>query len=92
MRVDLNIGNVCATSRGCPSGSSSSGTLSENADAMPGNAFSAPGPYCMAKTAGGLPFAVRAKPAAMSTPTRSCRQMMGRSPAATAASMIGVVG
>src|ERR1700724_1301105 len=59
---------------------------------MPGNAFSAPGPYCMANTAGGRPLAVRAKPLAMSTPTRSWRQMIGRRPAATAASMMGVVG
>jgi len=46
----------------------------------------------MAKTAGGRPLATRAKPLAMSTPTRSWRQMMGRKPAATAASINGVVG
>src|SRR5579862_8672774 len=59
---------------------------------MPANAFSAPGPYCIAKTPGGLPFCTREQPSAMWTPTRSCRQITGRMPAATAASMIGVVG
>ena len=28
--------------------------------AMPGNAFSDPGPYCMANTPGGLPLVTRA--------------------------------
>ncbi len=60
--------------------------------ATPANAFSAPGPYCIAKTPGGRPFATRAKPSAMWTPTRSCRQITGRMPTAAAASMIGVVG
>src|SRR5580704_1375224 len=59
---------------------------------MPAKAFSAPGPYCIAKTPGGLPFCTREQPSAMWTPTRSWRQMIGRMPAATAASMIGVVG
>ncbi len=59
---------------------------------MPAKAFSAPGPYCMAKTPAGLPLVTRAQPSAMWTPTRSWRQMTGRSPPATAASMIGVVG
>ena len=59
---------------------------------MPGNAFSDPGPYCIANTPGGRPLVTRAKPSAMSTPTRSCRQMIGRMPAATAFSMIEVVG
>src|SRR5260370_26974636 len=59
---------------------------------MPAKAFSAPGPYCMAKTPAGFPFMTRAQPSAMWTPTRSWRQMTGRSPPATAASMIGVVG
>src|SRR5947209_20043039 len=40
----------------------------------------------------GFPFVTRAKPSAMSTPTRSCRQMIGRMPAATAFSIRGVVG
>lgn len=59
---------------------------------MPAKAFSAPGPYCIAKTPAGRPFMTRAQPSAMWTPTRSWRQMTGRSPPATAASMIGVVG
>src|SRR5579884_1981056 len=59
---------------------------------MPAKAFSAPGPYCMAKTPGGRPFKTRAQPSAMCTPTRSWRQITGRMPAAAAASMIGVVG
>ena len=50
------------------------------------------GPYCIAKTPGGLPFCTREQPSAMWTPTRSWRQITGRMPAATAASMIGVVG
>ncbi len=59
---------------------------------MPANAFSAPGPYCIAKTPAGLPFMTREQPSAMCTPTRSWRQITGRSPPATAASIIGVVG
>src|SRR6266851_3383175 len=59
---------------------------------MPAKAFSAPGPYCIAKTPGGLPLVTRAQPSAMWTPTRSWRQITGRTPAAAAASMIGVVG
>ena len=59
---------------------------------MPAKAFSAPGPYCIAKTPGGLPLVTRAQPSAMWTPTRSWRQITGRMPPATAASMIGVVG
>src|SRR5258708_11017824 len=59
---------------------------------MPAKAFSAPGPYCIAKTPGGLPFCTREQPSAMCTPTRSWRQVCGRLPGATAASMIGVVG
>src|ERR1700730_11305528 len=59
---------------------------------MPAKAFSAPGPYCIAKTPGGLPLVTRAQPSAMCTPTRSWRQITGRMPPATAASMIGVVG
>ena len=59
---------------------------------MPAKAFSAPGPYCIAKTPAGLPFVTRAQPSAMCTPTRSWRQITGRMPPATAASMIGVVG
>ena len=50
------------------------------------------GPYCIAKTPAGLPLATRAAPSAMWTPTRSWRQITGRMPPATAASMIGVVG
>ena len=34
-------------------------------EAIPANAFSAPGPYCIAKTPGGLPFVTRAQPSAM---------------------------
>ncbi len=60
--------------------------------ATPAKAFSAPGPYCIAKTPGGRPFDTRAKPSAMCTPTRSWRQITGRMPIAAAASMIGVVG
>src|SRR6185436_2524533 len=59
---------------------------------MPAKAFSAPGPYCIAKTPGGLLLVTRATPSAMWTPTRSWRQITGRMPPATAASMIGVVG
>src|SRR5258708_62490 len=59
---------------------------------MPAKAFSAPGPYCIAKTPAGFPFVTRAQPSAMWTPTRSWRQITGRRPPATAASMIGVVG
>src|SRR5687768_12719329 len=59
---------------------------------MPAKAFSAPGPYCIANTPGGLPFTTRVQPSAMCTPTRSCRQMTGRMPRAAADSMIGVVG
>jgi len=39
--------------------------------ATPANAFSAPGPYCIAKTPGGRPFETRANPSAIWTPTRS---------------------
>src|SRR5688572_32487922 len=46
----------------------------------------------MAKTPAGLPFITLVQPSAMCTPTRSCRQMMGRMPRAAADSMIGVVG
>src|SRR3954462_3863479 len=59
---------------------------------MPAKAFSAPGPYCIAKTPAGLPLVTRAAPSAICTPTRSWRQITGRMPPATAASMIGVVG
>src|SRR4029077_14007611 len=68
------------------------GTESENAVATPGNAFSAPGPYCIAKTPRRRPLVVRLKPSAMPTPTRSWRQSTGLIPAAAAASIIGVVG
>src|SRR6266852_6030460 len=57
---------------------------------MPAKAFSAPGPYCMAKTPAGFPFITRAQPSALWTPTRSLRQMTRRSPPATAASQNGV--
>jgi hypothetical protein len=60
--------------------------------ATPAKAFSAPGPYCIAKTPAGFPFDTRAKPSAMWTPTRSWRQITGLMPTAAAASMIGVVG
>ena len=65
---------------------------SEKAVATPAKAFSAPGPYCIAKTPGGRPFDTRAKPSAICTPTRSWRHITGRMPTAAAASMIGVVG
>src|SRR5262245_21491229 len=68
------------------------GTESEYAVATPGNAFSAPGPYCIANTPSRRPFVVRLKPSAMPTPTRSWRQSTGRIPAAAAASITGVVG
>ena len=92
MRDDLNIGKSCAVSRGWPSGRNTTGVESEKAVATPAKAFSAPGPYCIAKTPGGRPLATRAKPSAMWTPTRSWRQITGRMPTAAAASMIGVVG
>ena len=92
MRLDLNIGNSCAVSRGWPSGRNTTGLESEKAVATPANAFSAPGPYCIANTPGGRPFETRAKPSAIWTPTRSWRQMTGLIPTAAAASMIGVVG
>ena len=92
MRLDLNIGNSCAVSRGWPSGRKTTGLESEKAVATPAKAFSAPGPYCIAKTPGGRPFETRENPSAIWTPTRSWRQMTGLIPAAAAASMIGVVG
>ncbi len=92
MRDDLNIGNNCAVSRGWPSGRNTTGVELEKAVATPAKAFSAPGPYCIAKTPGGRPFDTRANPSAMWTPTRSWRQMTGLMPTAAAASMIGVVG
>ena len=60
--------------------------------ATPGNAFSAPGPYCMQNAASFRPLLARAKPSAMPTPTRSCRHSTGRMSARAAASMSGVVG
>ena len=60
VRAELNSGKTWARSRGCPSGRNSTGVESENAVATPGKAFSAPGPYCIAKTAGGRPFLTRA--------------------------------
>ena len=60
--------------------------------ATPAYAFSAPGPYCIANTAGFSPFVTRPYPSAIPTPTRSWRQIMGRIPAAAAASITGVVG
>ena len=92
MRLDLNIGNSCAVSRGWPSGRNTTGLESGKAVATPAKAFSAPGPYCIAKTPGGRPFDTRANPSAIWTPTRSCRQITGLMPTAAAASMIGVVG
>src|SRR5262249_62165455 len=73
-------------------GRKTTGLESEKAVATPANAFSAPGPYCIAKTPGGRPFDTREKPSAMCTPTRSWRQMTGLMPTAAAASIIGVVG
>src|SRR4051794_38373067 len=68
------------------------GVESEYAVATPGNAFSAPGPYCIANTPGRRPFVMREKASAMPTPTRSWRHSTGRMPMAAAASMTGVVG
>ena len=60
--------------------------------AIPGKAFSAPGPYCMAKTPSRLPFETLLKPSAMWTPTRSWRQSSGRIPTAATDSIRAVVG
>jgi hypothetical protein len=60
VRAELNSGKTWARSRGCPRGRSSSGVESEYAVATPGKAFSAPGPYCMQKTASVRPFFTRA--------------------------------
>ena len=68
------------------------GTESENDVATPEYAFSAPGPYCMAKTPGGRPLVTLLYPSAIPTPTRSCRHITGRIPAAAQASITGVVG
>ena len=76
----------------CPSGISSIGVESEYAVATPAKAFSAPGPYCIANTAGRRPFVTRANPSAIPTPTRSCRHITGRIPTEAAASMTDVVG
>ena len=46
----------------------------------------------MAKTPGLAPFVTREYPSAICTPTRSCRQIIGRIPAWAAASIIDVVG
>ena len=90
--AELKSGKTCARSRWWPSGNTSIGTESEYAVATPENAFSAPGPYCMANTPRRRPLVVRLNPSAIPTPTRSWRQSTGRIPAAAAASMIGVVG
>src|SRR3989442_10074769 len=68
------------------------GVESEYAVATPGKAFSAPGPYCMQKTASVFPFFTRAQPSAMPTPTRSWRHSTGRMSALAAASISDVVG
>ena len=60
VRAELNRGKTWARSRWWPSGRSSIGVESEYAVATPGKAFSAPGPYCMQKTASVLPFFTRA--------------------------------
>ncbi len=68
-----------------PPGSNSTGTLSEDAVAMPAYAFSTPGPSCIANTPGGRPWETRLKPSAIPTLTRSCRLRIGRIPASAAA-------
>ena len=68
------------------------GELSEKAWAAPGNAFSLPGPCCMANTPMRLPLVMRLNPSAIAIPTRSWRHMIGRMPAFAAASTIGWAG
>ncbi len=73
-------------------GRSNNGVESEYAVAIPEYAFSAPGPYCIAKTPKGSPLVIRLYPSAIPTPTLSWRHMIGLIPALAADSIIGVVG
>ena len=92
LSTELKCGNTLSRLRGCPRGSKRIGEASANAVATPGYAFSAPGPYCMAKTPGGVPFVILEYPSAIPTPTRSWRHITGLIPISAAASMIEVVG
>ena len=59
LSIESNIGKTPWRSRGWPRGSRRMGTESEKDVATPEYAFSAPGPYCMAKTPGGRPLVMR---------------------------------
>ncbi len=54
----------------------------------PPNAFSVPGPFCIANTPIRSPDETRLSASAMCRPTRSWRTTIGRIPARAAASMI----
>ena len=56
------------------------GTESANAVATPANAFSAPGPACIAKTPVFSPFEILEYPSAKLTPTLSCLKINGLIP------------
>ena len=68
------------------------GTESPKAWATPPNAFSVPGPCCMAKTPIRSPEVTRLTASAMCRPVRSCRTMIVRMSASAAASMMGLTG
>ena len=92
MRLDMKVGKTCDWSRECAERQEQHRHRIGIGRGDAGERVLRAGPYCIANTPGGLPLVTRAKPSAMSTPTRSCRQMIGRMPAATAFSMIEVVG